>query len=99
MQAVINSLTFKGPIQDELIQKVEQDFKPRAQELAGLHSFYLVRTAPNQACLVLVYDSLSALEEGTRTLGSPWFEANVAPYLAAAPQRSVGEVPVAIENR
>jgi hypothetical protein len=98
MYAVVNHLSFKAPVEDALIQKVEEDFKPKALALPGLHSFYLVRTAEDKATLFILYDSLSALEEATRTVGSPWFEANVAPYLSAPPQRSVGEVVVAVHR-
>lgn len=94
MHAIVNHLSFKVSIEDTLIQKVEQDLKPKLLALPGLQSFYIVRTAEDQAILVIVYHSLSALEEGTRMVGSPWFEANVAPYLSAPPQRSVGEVVV-----
>jgi hypothetical protein len=94
MHAIVNHLSFKAPIEDALIQKVERDLKPKVLALPGLQSFYLMRTAEDHAILVILYESLSALEEGTRTVGSPWFEANVAPYLSAPPQRSVGEVVV-----
>jgi hypothetical protein len=95
MHAVVNYLSFKTRIEDALIQKTEQDFKPKALNLPGLQAFYLVRVADDQAIIIALYDGLSALEEGTRTVGSPWFEANVVPYLSAPPQRSVGEVVVA----
>ena len=95
MHAIVNHLSFKAPIEDTLIQKVEQDLKPKVLALPGLHGFYLVQTAEDKAFIVLLYESLSALEEGTRTIGSPWFESNVGPYLSAPPQRSVGKVVVA----
>ena len=98
MHAVVNHLSFKIPIEDALIQKIEQDFKPKALRLPGLQSLYVVRAAEDKAIIVIIYDSLSALEEGTRTIGSPWFEANVAPYLSAAPQRSVGEIVVEVRK-
>jgi hypothetical protein len=91
MHAVVNHLPIK-PDTDwaEIVGKVD------AFAASVTHPDYrglsLIRTEEQDAILLVLFTSRSALDEISRTVAGPWFAENMRPYLAGAASRSVGEV-------
>ena len=74
-----------------LIQRIEQEAMPMAQELQGWQAYYFVRVADDRVLAVSVWDSKAGFDNGLPRL-LPWMQENVAPHLASAPERAAGEV-------
>ncbi|MBI3731941.1 MAG: hypothetical protein HY259_00555 [Chloroflexi bacterium] len=92
MYAVVNYLPLKGPLDEDVLLKLEQEFKPKALALPGLQAFYFVRAADDEAIMVIIYESLNALLEGRAQVGSPFFQKVIAPHLSGEPRRLIGKV-------
>jgi heme-degrading monooxygenase HmoA len=92
MYAVVNHFPLKTPVDQALIDKLQQDLIPRGQALPGFKEFHFIRVADDHAIVVVLFETLEALEEITRQVAAPWFAEHVGPYVAGPPERRVGEV-------
>jgi hypothetical protein len=91
MHAVVNHLPVK-PDADwaEIVRKVD------AFAASVTHPDYrglsLIRAGDQEAIMLVLFASQSALDEISKTVAGPWFAENMRSYLAGAASRSVGEV-------
>ena len=91
MHAVVNHLPIK-PDADwrEIVRRV--DAFARSVNHPDYRGLSLIRTGEQEAIVLVLFISRSALDEISRTVAAPWFAENMRPYLSGAASRSVGEV-------
>jgi hypothetical protein len=87
---VVNHMRFNVPV-DELVPVVTERFLPAFDALPGFHAFYFVKEADDRAAVVIVWDSVEDAAAGSAALGPTVFDEVVAPHLAAAQERTVGQ--------
>lgn len=93
MHAVVTKLTLAKPLDDELLRRMEREFFPAARESnPGFLDARVIVVSDTEAILVAYYTTREVLDEVSSKVASPWFAANVRPYVAGPVQRSVGEV-------
>lgn len=91
MFAVVNHLQFTKSV-DDLREVVVSGGLPLLQSLPGFQNFYFVKTTPDRAIVILIWQDAASAENGAKTFGPTWFAKHFAPYLASEQQRSAGEV-------
>ena len=60
--------------------------------LEGFQGFRAVQVADDQVVLVIFADTADVLDRIATDLGNAWMGANVAPFLAAPPDRRIGPI-------
>jgi hypothetical protein len=95
--AVVNYLHFKEPVRPELFSTAERDLASQMKAIDGFKGFHAVQVAANQLILLILGDTVEALNRVATDVGSPWMSANVVPLLAAPPDRQIGSVVASIE--
>lgn len=91
MHAVINHLHLTISL-DQLTCAIEQEGAPLLSTLPGFHAVFFVKEADDRAAVIILWDSLEAAVNGSKTFGPTWFAQNIAPHLASEQVRSMGEV-------
>ncbi len=91
MHAVINRLSLKADTNwTEFAAQCDVfNAMPSDPEYHGLS---LVRTGENEAVLIVLFATLTALEQVSKEIAGPWFAEHLRPFLSGPPQRSVGEI-------
>ena len=98
MYAVVNHFPLKTPVDEALIEKMENDLIPQARTTPGFKAFHFIRVSDDHAVVVALFETREALDESTQQIAAPWFAQHVGPYVAGPPQRSVGEVVASSER-
>jgi hypothetical protein len=91
MYATITELSFRSP---EAFRQATQNIEallPAMRQLPGFHSLSMIQTETLSATIVTIYDSRTALEEGSEQLRSQVAQA-ISPHVGGAPQRIGGTV-------
>lgn len=90
MAAVINHLHFREPVDTALFAEAARDLTPAMRAIDGFEEFFVVQTSETAVVLVIVGDSVEALNRVATEVGSPWMAGNVVPLLAGPPERHIG---------
>ena len=93
MHSVVNTLTFREPIDPGLLPGAEL-LVPAMRAIDGFAGLQIVQTTDTEAVLVITADSPATLDRIATEVGSPWMVEHVVPLLAGPPDRKVGAVAV-----
>lgn len=91
MYAVVNHLQFNKPV-DSFKDLVQQDGIPTLSSHAGFVDFHFVKVDEHHAIVIILWQDAASAQAGARSFGPTWFATHFKPYLAAAENRSTGEV-------
>jgi len=98
MHAVVNTLTLGKPLDQDLVDKFENDLGAILSDHPDFIRVQIVRVSDSEAILVAMYKTLEGLNEISKNIAAPWFTDNVRPYLAGPVDRKVGEVMLDFAN-
>ncbi len=90
MRVVVNHLTFKEPLPDEVIDGAEEVCQRLID--AGGTAASLIQVDATHAILVLTFPDLETEERIKAEIGGPWMKEQVVPLLAEPTDRSSGAV-------
>jgi len=91
MHAIINHLPIKPDTDWPAIAAKVDSFNASIDH-QDFRGFCLIRAGDNEAILLALFATRSALDEVSREFAAPWFGENVKPHLAGPVSRSTGEV-------
>ena len=91
MFAVVNHLMLNKSV-DEFREAIQTSGLPLLQSLQGFRDLYFVKAGEDHAIVVLIWESGADAQNGAAVFGPTWFAKNLAPFLKAEQQRSVGPV-------
>ncbi len=91
MFAVVNHLMLNKPV-DEFREAIQTSGLPLLQSLQGFRDLYFVKAGDDHAIVVLIWETGADAQNGAAVFGPTWFAKNLAPFLKAEQQRSVGQV-------
>jgi hypothetical protein len=91
MHAVVSHLPIK-PDADwaEMVRKI--DAFAASVKQPDYRGLSLIRAGDQEAIVLVLFTSRSALDEVSRTVAGPWFAQNMRAHLSGAASRFVGEV-------
>ena len=95
MYAVVNRLTFARPVDQQVVDLFAEEGIPRMRE-AGCLDARVVRGAPEQIVLVILFESAEQCDDVTARVGSPWMRERIVPLLAGPTERLTGPVVAAM---
>lgn len=98
MQAVVNRIRLKSPIDAAVFAVARRDIPPRAAEIEGLQAFHVLRVSEDELVVLVIGDSEEALDRMRAEVGNAWMRENVVPHAAAPPERVVGEAVVSFQR-
>jgi hypothetical protein len=98
MHAVINRISLKHPLEDEVYAAAQRDLPDRVAAIEGIHALYLVRSGDHDLLVVILGDSREAIDQMRDQIGNDWMRANVIPHATQPPDRVTGEVVTAFER-
>ncbi len=90
MAGVVNHLRFKEPVDPELFAQAERELSTQMRSIDGFQGFYAIHSSEAEVILVILGEDVDVLNRIATEVGSPWMTANVAPLLAAPPDRHIG---------
>jgi hypothetical protein len=93
MHAVVNTLTFRDPIDPGLFPGAES-LLSAMRSIDGFAGVQIVQTTETEAVLIITADSPATLDRIATEVGSPWMVEHVVPLLAGPPDRKIGTVAV-----
>lgn len=93
MHVVINRLPIR-PDADwtEFCRKIEAFDALATAASPDFRGISLIRNSGEEAVIFVQFATLGELERVSRDVAAPWFAENIRPFLAAAVNRTVGEV-------
>jgi hypothetical protein len=92
MAMVVNVLQFKERVDPVLFEGAEVELGIAMRAIDGFEGFQVVHTGASEVVLLILGDTVETLDRIASEVGSPWMVANVAPLLAAPPERHIGPV-------
>jgi hypothetical protein len=93
MYAVVNHLPLKPDADwQDIATRFAKFAAATRKEYPKLKVAVVLRASDTEAIFVGVYEDRATAEHVSSNVAAPWFAENIRPYLAAAAQRSVGEV-------
>jgi len=98
MHAVVNKLSLGKPLDQSLLDKVQNDLGSLLIDHPDFVSVQIVSVSDAEAILVALYKTMEALNEISKNIAGPWFAEHVRPYLAGPVDRAVGEVVLDFAN-
>jgi len=98
MHAVVNKLSLGKPIDQSLLDNVEQGLGALLADHPDFVRVQIVSVSDTEAILVALYKTLEALNDISKHIAAPWFAEHVRPYLAGPVDRAVGEVVLDFAN-
>jgi len=98
MHAVVNKLSLGKPIDQLLLDKIEQGLGALLGDSPEFISVQIVSVSEVEAIIVAMYKTLESLNDLSKNIAGPWFAEHVRPYLSGPVERSVGEVVLNIVN-
>jgi hypothetical protein len=91
MHAVVNHLPIKPDADwSEIVRKV--DAFAASVKHPDYRGLSLIRAGEQEAIVLVLFTSRSALDEISKPVAGQWFAENMRPYLAGQASRSVGEM-------
>ena len=100
MHAIVNDLTLIESVDwPDLESKVEAFQAHVAAQRSDFRGVSLVRVSDTHGILLVLFDSLEALEDISKNIAGPWFAENLRHYLAGPVDRKTGEVVAGIMNQ
>ena len=91
MHAVVNHLPLKDDIDWTGFARKFDDFNATISH-PGFLGLSIIRASDTEAILLVLFQTLAALDEVTRNVAMPWFAENIRPHLAGPVSRSAGEI-------
>ncbi len=90
MAAVVNHLHFKDPVDATLLARAETELGPAMRAITSFRGFHMIQISDRHVILIIMADTVQALDKIATEVGSPWMLAHVVPFLDRPPQRHIG---------
>jgi hypothetical protein len=97
MHAVVNHMKLGGPLDNDIIRRMNTELMADLVKLPGVAHALCVQVADDGIVISVICDSEESLERAHQEVGSPWVGQNLSPYLAST-DRKTGPVIARSEN-
>lgn len=95
MQAVVNRIALKEPLDDEVFAAAQRELPKRIEAIDGIESFHVLRTGSLELTIVIVGEDEQTLDRLRQEVGNAWMREHVVPHAARPSERVVGDILVA----